>query len=193
MISLIFPKVPQTSRPESLGFPSYPVPLNTPCRYHLRRHALRKLWHHHHLPRHLQLPWLWCQIWRCGKSFWVVVWNIFYLHPYLGKWSNLTHIFQMGWNHQLGLAWEENMRRARSDGNHVWNSHGPWEGNMFFWKRENTLDHPKHLWIGVVRGGGLICGQRITLMENGVRIWKRTLEVGSLSNILWIYLHLSIS
>ena len=31
---------------------------------------------------------------------WVVVWNIFYVHPYLGKWSNLTNIFQMGWNHQ---------------------------------------------------------------------------------------------
>ena len=26
--------------------------------------------------------------------------NIFYFHPYLGKWSNLTNIFQMGWNHQ---------------------------------------------------------------------------------------------
>ena len=32
----------------------------------------------------------------------VVVWNICYFHPYLGKWSNLTQIFQMGWfNHQL--------------------------------------------------------------------------------------------
>ena len=27
--------------------------------------------------------------------------NIFYVHPYLGRWSNLTNIFQMGWNHQL--------------------------------------------------------------------------------------------
>ena len=26
---------------------------------------------------------------------------MFYVHPYLGKWSNLTNIFQMGWNHQL--------------------------------------------------------------------------------------------
>ncbi len=25
----------------------------------------------------------------------------FYFHPYLGKISNLTNIFQMGWNHQL--------------------------------------------------------------------------------------------
>ena len=32
---------------------------------------------------------------------WVVVSNILYFHPYLGKWSNLTNIFQMGWNHQL--------------------------------------------------------------------------------------------
>ena len=31
----------------------------------------------------------------------VVVSNIFYFHPYLGKISNLTNIFQMGWNHQL--------------------------------------------------------------------------------------------
>ena len=26
--------------------------------------------------------------------------RIFYFHPYLGKWSNLTNILQMGWNHQ---------------------------------------------------------------------------------------------
>ena len=24
----------------------------------------------------------------------------FHFHPYLGKWSNLTNMFQMGWNHQ---------------------------------------------------------------------------------------------
>ena len=33
---------------------------------------------------------------------WVVVSNIFYFHPYLGKILILTNIFQMGWNHQLG-------------------------------------------------------------------------------------------
>ena len=32
--------------------------------------------------------------------------NIFYFHPYLGKISNLTNIFQRGWNHQLdSLVW----------------------------------------------------------------------------------------
>ena len=28
--------------------------------------------------------------------------HIFNFHPYLGRWSNLTNTFQMGWNHQLG-------------------------------------------------------------------------------------------
>ena len=40
----------------------------------------------------------------CDSVILVVVSNICYVLPYLGKKkSNLTHIFQMGWfNHQLG-------------------------------------------------------------------------------------------
>ena len=30
----------------------------------------------------------------------MVVSNICYFHPYLGKWSNLTNNFQIGWNHR---------------------------------------------------------------------------------------------
>ena len=30
----------------------------------------------------------------------MVVSNIFYFHPYLGKIPILTNVFQMGWNHQ---------------------------------------------------------------------------------------------
>ena len=37
-----------------------------------------------------------------GKWSWVVVSNIFYFQPYLGKIPILSNIFQMGWNHQLG-------------------------------------------------------------------------------------------
>ena len=33
-------------------------------------------------------------------NFWMVVSNIFYFHPYLGKIPILTNIFQRGWNHQ---------------------------------------------------------------------------------------------
>ena len=29
--------------------------------------------------------------------------EIFYFHPYLGRISIFTNIFQMGWNHQLVL------------------------------------------------------------------------------------------
>ena len=32
---------------------------------------------------------------------WLVVSKIFHFHPYLGKISILTNIFQRGWNHQL--------------------------------------------------------------------------------------------
>ena len=43
---------------------------------------------------------------------WLVVSMIFYFHPYFGKSSNLTNIFQMGWfNHQLVLvifSWSSN-------------------------------------------------------------------------------------
>ncbi len=35
----------------------------------------------------------------------MVVSNIFYFHPYLGKIPILTNIFQRGWNHQLDLGW----------------------------------------------------------------------------------------
>ena len=35
--------------------------------------------------------------------------NIFYFHPYPGEWSNMTNIFQRGWNHQLEIhsGWSE--------------------------------------------------------------------------------------
>ena len=41
-----------------------------------------------------------------------------YFHPYLGKISNLTNIFQMGWNHQLGKPnFGRITRRRRLRGN----------------------------------------------------------------------------
>ena len=45
----------------------------------------------------------WMDLWTLD---WVVVLNIFYFHPNLGKIPILTNIFQMGWNHQLvEIAW----------------------------------------------------------------------------------------
>ena len=37
--------------------------------------------------------------WYTKPRWWFEI--FFYVHPYLGKVSNLTDIFQMGWNHQL--------------------------------------------------------------------------------------------
>ena len=42
------------------------------------------------------------KVWK-QLMVWLVVSNISYFHLYLGKISNLTNIFQMGWNHQLVL------------------------------------------------------------------------------------------
>ena len=44
--------------------------------------------------------WFICTLHHIGYH-WVVVANSFSFHPYLEKWSNLTNIFQWGWNHQL--------------------------------------------------------------------------------------------
>ena len=51
--------------------------------------------------------------WFKGISRWWFQ-TFFYFNPYLGKWSNLTNIFQMGWNHQHDI-WEEKS----------WKIHGP--------------------------------------------------------------------
>ena len=87
------------------------------------------------------------------ESFWEHVkkagwWfqTFFYFHPYLGKWSNLTNIFQMGWNHQLErlcqtweLRWQKN-------------------GNSLFFDRRYTFIFMKNRWglsiviLGIFRG-----------------------------------------
>ena len=33
-------------------------------------------------------------------------WFHLFFHPYLGKWSNFTNIFQLGWKHQLVNGWK---------------------------------------------------------------------------------------
>ena len=40
-----------------------------------------------------------------GLKAYLLVSNIFYFHPYLGKIPNLTNIFQMGWNPPTSLIW----------------------------------------------------------------------------------------
>ena len=43
--------------------------------------------------------------WNPTLINWLVVSNIFYFHPCLGKIPILTNIFRMGWNHQLVNPW----------------------------------------------------------------------------------------
>ena len=53
-----------------------------------------------------------------SKLIWVVS-NIFYVHPYLGKWSNLTSIYQMGWNYQLVVQYMKASLRIEENLNYV--------------------------------------------------------------------------
>ena len=62
----------------------------------------------------------------------VAVSNIFYFHPYLVKWSNLTNIFRMGWNHQLVMFKK------------IWESFPPVAGKSMFdkiWIVECDIQH----------------------------------------------------
>ena len=46
--------------------------------------------------------------------------NVFYVHPFLGKWSNLTNIVQRGWNHQLDYQ-----VKKPTNHNHDWSTNQP--------------------------------------------------------------------
>ena len=73
---------------------------------------------------------------------WVVVSSVFYFHPYLGKISNLTNIFQLGWNDQLvklqrifwGFLWR-----------YLW---GPFfeAPGLGFWESKKTPKIQKRFW-----------------------------------------------
>ena len=65
-------------------------------------------------------------------DIWVVVSNIFYLYPYLRKWSNLTNAFQMGWfNHQPAI-YSERDSKCPTSSRTLSVSFGVWIGDRFF-------------------------------------------------------------
>ena len=43
--------------------------------------------------------------WTWMSLIWLVVQIFFNVQPYLGRWSNLTNMFRMGWNQQLVMNW----------------------------------------------------------------------------------------
>ena len=89
--------------------------------------------------------------------------NIFYFHLYLGKISNLTNIFQMGWNHQLvDVCWMYVLK----DGLVGRSWQYPWPSNnshLFF--KDNAL------WSFVMAGWGF--NRRISRPHD----WSSVLEI----------------
>ena len=70
-----------------------------------------------------------------SNFIWLVVFNISYVHPYLGKWSILTNIFQRGWNHQLVIIFF-------GQGVTIFKS-------LWGWILEKKITQDLHLWEGV--------------------------------------------
>ena len=70
----------------------------------------------------------------CNCSRWVA--THFFFHPYLGKSSNLTNIFQMGWNHQPVLM----LQRIR-----------PWKAPGMYKVSREVMGKPswrlRHFWV----------------------------------------------
>ena len=68
----------------------------------------------------------------------------FYFHPYLGKWSNLTNIFQMGWNHQPENEWSLLSTERRKDlGNLI--------SKTCWWRIKRISQLGEHLWSLITR------------------------------------------
>ena len=98
----------------------------------------------------------------------MVVSNIFYFHPYSWKISNLIHIFQMGWNHQLDLFLMVFTLKIWGFSDFLWRFVSLPEGKLFFFLREETR-------IAIVlRNRHLFCGW----------LFNETLH-----NTIYIYIH----
>ena len=117
--------------------------------------------------------------WILDITNWVVVSNIFYFHPYLGKWSNLTNIFQMGWNHQLAKLDNAFLHSVRID---MW-SHiarpGPrirQVGQSFPGDRRDKKEGNERWWI-----------QMNHAFHN--KIWDRWSYI---SNFIWSYMFIGL-
>ena len=123
------------------------------------------------------LPGFWFTELVCQKN-WGVVSNIFHIHPYLGKIPILTHIFQMGWNHQPG-----------------WTS--PWK--PLFWGKSQmymtlgskivtrTFFFFKHFFVGdpykltyICHNLGLLATPPQVVSKIYPRLWLQDLPLGSI-------------
>ena len=143
--------------------------------------------------------------------------NIFYVHPYLGKISNLTNVFEMGWNHQpdcLGI-FQQMGKKCAKNSNFV---RCPQISLMFIFYHEKfekseaqaglvfmgTSVHPWepknvwrqcNLWFGLwISQFGLWCWRNLCLgvLPVATGNWPMDLEnfnlqPGSLGNLRYVY------
>ena len=149
---------------------------------------------------------------------WVVVSNIFYFHPNLGKWSNLTNVFQMGWNHQpvnypfrfcfffffVLAAWNNDVsakmdsefRKQRTTKNSLClplPSARCQKGKLETLQMEGPLSHYRS-WarFGCLVGGRMPLGRIITLgwyFLHMVTIWAGNAMLRSICSVICVFFH----
>ena len=124
----------------------------------------------------------WCGVIDSCAVIWVVVSNIVYFQPYLGKWSNLTNMFQMGWNHQLVMFDEiEDVKMASmisrkqsafGQCDHKWTSARCFFRNCFaesqFYHRCTTFLYTQLLVLW-----GSDCSCKVERWQSGNRPWQK--------------------
>ena len=124
------------------------------------------------------LFWRFGKNWRTGKTLLV--------GGYSGKWSNLTHIFQRGWNHQLGktLGFRNDFKQKKSllmlEFLHVF--FVVWCLSLFLIalpkKRKNNLHHVQRIWLTVPTKGRLMQGLRKAIHGNCAIYWATLVSAG---------------
>ena len=133
-----------------------------------------------------------------------VVSNIFYFHPHLGKWSILTTIFQMGWNHQLEMYfWFPRVISSRpsENGTHLknlWNFQTNFdtgqakseEAEWPIWRCSRNLSYPPYWRVSKVRSHYPNCPRRMAFLDTnalqgGSVIQQKHIARGLLNILIW--------
>ena len=122
-----------------------------------------------------------------------MVWNIFYFHPHLGKWSSLTNIFQLGWNYQpveyANLGKVVKLFRIFCFYFSPWNLgkwFPIWRAYFFNWVG-STTEYETCFWVLNSTIFFVPCNNSNTCCKMGP-IWRIVFETGDSTNVVKHYL-----
>ena len=115
----------------------------------------------------------------------VYIYILFFFYPYLGRWSNLTSIFQMGWNHQLVNTKVQNPSQMDASSPIKGSPHAAENTQPFCCFMKRLLVTPRNL--GDITVGGLPSGCLPTSNRKKTQVatQKVRTQVGFFGRIFW--------